>query len=150
VAGDGIADELAGALGQLLLRNNRARLYDSIVEGIGGVDATTYPVLSGLARVGPATASELAGQIGLDRTVTTRYATRLEAAGLIERVAHPTDARATQLSLTPTGRRAIASMRTRLSRLVRHAISSWTVEEQATFVHLLHRFTDSVSAGTFP
>ncbi len=141
-----VATELAGTFAQLLLRTNRARLYDSLVEGVAGVDTATYPVLSGLARIGPATASELAEQIGLDRTVTTRYATRLEAAGLVARVPHPTDARATNLSLTGTGRRAIATMRTRLIKLVSEATSTWTVEEQASFNRLLRRFTDDVLA----
>lgn len=48
-----------------------------------GIDTTAYPVLSGLARLGPTTATQLAATIGVDRTVTTRYASRLEAAGLL-------------------------------------------------------------------
>jgi hypothetical protein len=32
-------------LGRLLLRSTRTYLYDQLVAGIDGVDATTYPVL---------------------------------------------------------------------------------------------------------
>lgn len=40
---------------------------------------TTYPVLSGLGRLGPTTATHLASVIGVDRSATTRYASKLEA-----------------------------------------------------------------------
>lgn len=53
--------EVAEALGQLLRRGARTRLYSGLTEGLGeAVDEVTYPVLSGLARTGPSSAAELA------------------------------------------------------------------------------------------
>jgi DNA-binding MarR family transcriptional regulator len=49
----------------------------------------------------------------LDRTATTRYASRLESAGLLRRAPDPEDARATRLELTSAGRAAVAAMRRR-------------------------------------
>ena len=70
------------------------------------------------ARIGPTTATELATAIGLDRTATTRYASRLQAAGL---------------ELTPAGHRAVAAMR--------RMLSTWKRDEAEQFAASLERFT---------
>ena len=128
-------------LGRLLLRSTRTYLYDQLVAGVDGVDATTYPVLSGLARTGPTTATELAAAIGLDRTATTRYATRLQAAGLLQRASDNQDRRAIRLELTPAGQEAVAAMRHTLSQLFDDMLSTWKRDEAEQFVTSLERFT---------
>ena len=143
------AEQIATALGALLLRGNRSHLYDRLTEGVDGVDSTTYPVLSGLARSGPATASRLADVIGLDRTVTTRYATRLERAGLVTRAADADDGRATRLSLTPEGRRAVQAMRAALASILADALRTSEPEEIEIFARVLQRLLDAlVPPGT--
>jgi DNA-binding MarR family transcriptional regulator len=128
-------------VGRLLLRSTRTYLYDQLVTGVDGVDATTYPVLSGLARIGPTTATELAAAIGLDRTATTRYASRLQAAGLLHRVSDVQDRRAIRLELTPAGHEAVAAMRRTLSQLFDDMLSTWKRDEAEQFVASLERFT---------
>jgi DNA-binding MarR family transcriptional regulator len=127
-----------------LLRSTRARLYDRLIEGVDGVDVTTYPVLSGLARTGPTSASRLAEAIGLDRSATTRYATRLEAAGLLRRVVDHNDARATQLELTAAGRAAIAKMRKTLSSAFDELLGSWSTARAERFATGLEHFTEQL------
>jgi DNA-binding MarR family transcriptional regulator len=124
---------IAGTLGTLLLRSNRAHLYQALIGSREGLDESTYPVLSGLARIGPATATELAEQIGLDRTVTTRHASRLENAGLLTRRPHDGDARATTLELTEQGQRCIAHARTQLDGLLLKAMADWPAERIRAF-----------------
>jgi DNA-binding MarR family transcriptional regulator len=133
------AADIASAFGPLLLRQTRAQLYGRMTRDIAGVDEVTYPVLSGLARSGSTTASRLAEQIGLDRTVTTRHASRLEQAGLIARTPDPGDARATVLQLTPAGRTAVSAMRTRLEETIAEALSTWTPAEADRFAGDLGR-----------
>jgi DNA-binding MarR family transcriptional regulator len=128
-------------LGRLLLRSTRTYLYDQLVTGVDGVDATTYPVLSGLARIGPTTATELASAIGLDRTATTRYASRLQAAGLLHRVSDDQDRRAIRLELTLAGHQAVAAMRRTLSQLFDDMLSTWKRDEAEQFATSLERFT---------
>jgi len=128
-------------LGRLLLRSTRTYLYDQLVTGVDGVDATTYPVLSGLARVGPTTATELAAAIGLDRTATTRYASRLQDAGLLRRAADGLDRRAIRLELTQAGYQAIATMRRSLSQVFDDMLSTWSRTEAEQFATSLERFT---------
>ena len=132
------------ALGTLLLRSTRARLYDRLIEGVDGVDVTTYPVLSGLARTGPTSASRLAEAIGLDRSATTRYATRLEAAGLLRRAVDHNDARATQLELTTAGRAAIARMRKTLGAAFDETLASWSAAKAERFATGLEEFTEQL------
>lgn len=70
-----MARDLEQVLGQLLLRRNRSALYDAILDSApAAVDRQTYPVLSGLARLGPQSAARLADEVGIDRSGASRYA----------------------------------------------------------------------------
>ncbi|AOR30385.1 MarR family transcriptional regulator [Streptomyces fodineus] len=142
-----VGHEIADALGALLRRSTRARLYARLTDGLGeAVDEATYPVLSGLARTGPCSAADLAGEIGLDRSGVTRRATRLEEAGLLRREPDPDDRRATLLALTQTGQQAVKTTRQRLAALIEASLASWPPEEAQSFARQLHRF---VATGPF-
>ena len=127
------------ALGRFLIRGNRKYLYDQVVAGLDGVDTTTYPVLSGLARTGPTTATRLAAAVGLDRTATTRYATRLETAGMLRRVPDPDDGRSTTLELTPRGDAAVAAARRILATIFDEIMAGWSDPDAERFVTALER-----------
>lgn len=74
-----------------------------------GPDGLTYPslrVLESLHCEGPAKMKVLADSLGLSARNMTTVADSLESDGLIRRVAHPSDRRATLLELTATGRAA--------------------------------------------
>ena len=136
---------IEAAIGQLLRRSTRAHLYENMVAGLDGVDATTYPVLSGVARWQPVSATNLALEIGIDRTATTRYASRLQQAGLIDRVPDPTDARATLIRLTAAGERVVATMRERLVDHLETATADWPESEAQQFASALERLVDTLS-----
>jgi DNA-binding MarR family transcriptional regulator len=131
-------------LGRLLLRTNRSVLYGSLVDGITGVDETTYPVLSGLARVGPTTATDLSSAVGLDRSAVTRYLSRLESAGLVVRSADGTDARATRVDLTPKGRRTVDAMRRRLDDTLDDILNTWSEVDAERFAVAFERFVTAL------
>ncbi|MCQ9388526.1 MarR family transcriptional regulator [Brevibacterium sp. 50QC2O2] len=135
-------EQVAEALGVILQRDVRRRMYTQLTEGLGeGVNESTYPVLSGLARSGPATAKELAGTVGLDRSVVSRHATALETAGLITRGTDPRDVRWTQLSLSTAGEEAVAVMRSRLTRLMDEFLEHWPADAQEQFATMMSAFT---------
>lgn len=134
------AEELAEALARFLQRRNRARLYGALTKGLGpGIDEATYPVLSGVARFGPATSVGLAGDVGIDRSVVSRHAGRLVRAGLLVREPDPDDGRATRLALSPTGADAVAVMRGRLARFLGSALEDWTDDDARRVVDGLSR-----------
>ncbi|WP_018680151.1 MarR family winged helix-turn-helix transcriptional regulator [Actinokineospora enzanensis] len=138
---DELGSRLESALGELLQRRTRVDLYADLVAGIGrGLDITSYPILSGLARTGPSTANALGGRIGLDRSGVSRHATRLEEGGLLARTPDPDDARGTLLTLTEEGERVVALLRTRLARLFDDWLADWPPDEAAAFVTGLERF----------
>ena len=142
-----VGHEIADALGTLLKRGTRTQLYQRLTNGLGqAVDETTYPVLSGLARTGPCSAADLAGEIGLDRSGVTRRATRLEEAGLLRREPDPRDGRATLLALSEAGQQTVETTRARLAAHIEAALASWPPDEARTFAHQLHRF---VTTGPF-
>ncbi|MFT3851718.1 MAG: MarR family transcriptional regulator [Ilumatobacteraceae bacterium] len=134
-------EQLAEVLGLLLHRGTRAHLYASLTEGIDPtVDEATYPVLSGIARFGPCNAASLAHDIGLDRSVVSRHASRLERGGLLLRTPDPDDRRSTLLSLSEPGREAVAAMRRRLATIFDDHLATWPPAEAREFTTRLHRF----------
>ncbi|MER7849362.1 MarR family transcriptional regulator [Kitasatospora sp. NPDC096077] len=142
-----VGHEIADALGTLLKRGTRAQLHRRLTEGLGpAVDEATYPLLSGLARTGPLSAADLAGEIGLDRSGVTRRATRLEEAGLLRRDPDPADRRATLLALTDAGHRAVDTTRQRLAAHIEESLAAWPPGEARAFARQLHRF---VTTGPF-
>jgi hypothetical protein len=51
-------EQVADALGRILRRSSRSRLYGELTADLGpAVDEATYPVLSGLGRFGPLSAA---------------------------------------------------------------------------------------------
>lgn len=140
---DSTGQDIAHALGLLLRRSTRARLYTRLTEGLGeAVDDLTYPVLSGLARTGPRSAADLGREIGLDRTTVTRRADRLEQAGLLERRPDPADGRATLLALTDDGHTVVTVARQRLTDAIQDSLTTWPQADARTFARLLHRFVE--------
>ncbi|MDO4606491.1 MAG: MarR family transcriptional regulator [Bowdeniella nasicola] len=131
-------DDVAVALGKLLRRDVRQRLYTRLTDGVAdGVSEATYPVLSGLERSGPSTAAELAMFIGLDRSVVSRHATTLEHTGLLTRTPDPRDRRWTALTLTDAGEAAVTVMRQRLTALINEFLADWPAEQTRLLLALL-------------
>jgi DNA-binding MarR family transcriptional regulator len=129
------------ALGLLLQRRHRARIYGELLEPFAGVvDEATYPVLSGIGRAGATTSAKLGVEIGLDRSVVSRHSDRLEALGLVHRSPDPDDARATLLRLTDEGEAVLARLRERLATIFQRRLDRWPPEQAAAFVVGLERF----------
>ncbi|WP_025351003.1 MarR family winged helix-turn-helix transcriptional regulator [Nocardia nova] len=139
-----LARDLEQALGQLLLRRNRRSLYDAVLEAAPtGVDRQTYRVLSGLARLGPQSAARLADEVGIDRSGASRYADRLESAGLLERSPDPSDGRATLLTLTPAGLDAVAVLRDALTRHLATRIADWPAGQAQALIDGIRLLVDA-------
>lgn len=135
--------QVAESVARMLRRSSRAGLYRELTAGLDpAVNEFSYPVISGLARTGPSTAARLAAEIGIDRSVASRHADRLERVGLLRREPHPSDRRGTLLVLTPEGQQLVAAMRGRLAGVIGRYLSSWPPGEAAAFARFLRRFTE--------
>jgi DNA-binding MarR family transcriptional regulator len=88
-----------------------------------GSDGLSYPrlcLLEALHCQGPTKMKTLADRVGLSARNLTAMADSLECEGLVRRVAHPTDRRATLLELTCEGQAAAeASLTPRLAEISR-------------------------------
>jgi DNA-binding MarR family transcriptional regulator len=83
-----------------------ARFAHAFLRFLDGKSGFTYPrlrVLEALHCDGPVTMRPLADSLGLSARNLTALADSLESDGLVRRVAHPTDRRATILEITDTG-----------------------------------------------
>lgn len=82
-------------------------------EAGGGLSPSLTAALATVERHGPLTPSELAEREGTKRPAATRIVARLEADGLVERAADPSDGRVALIAATPAGRALLARVRRR-------------------------------------
>jgi DNA-binding MarR family transcriptional regulator len=143
-----VGPQIAEALGVILQRGFRAGFYGPVTDELGGVvDRATYPVLSAVDRIGPSSAAVLGVEIGLDRSVVSRRASRLVGAGLLTGIEDPADARATLLTLTAAGHKIVAQRRNRLAALMAARVADWDANDRSTFAELLARFAGLRTLG---
>lgn len=134
---------IAEALGKILGRAFRGRLYSDLTHGIAeGLNESTYPVLSAVARAdGSPSARDIALEVGTDRSVVSRRAATLAAAGLIDTVGGP-DRRAVYYALTSLGTEATTVMRRRLDAVIAEHIGDWAQDDISRFARLLTTFSE--------
>src|SRR6187549_3935341 len=68
------------------------------------ISVTQCYALQALSRGGAMRLTELAESLMLDKSTTSRVVETLERKGYVRRAAHPDDARAMQIDMTPKGR----------------------------------------------
>jgi DNA-binding MarR family transcriptional regulator len=80
---------------------------------------------------------EVARRLHLSTPTVTKAATRMEAAGLLARHPHPTDARLVRLHLTARGRGLEKTVADEMSRLAERALATLDGPERCQLVHYL-------------
>ncbi|MDU0288163.1 MarR family winged helix-turn-helix transcriptional regulator [Saccharothrix longispora] len=124
-----------------LLTRTTEDFFERTAGGISaGLRRGTASPLFVLHRTGPLRVSQLAEELGLDRTTVTRHLDDLESRGLVARQPDERDRRATVASLTPAAQDYLDDMRVRNRALIRRICADWTREERAVFGRLLPRF----------
>jgi DNA-binding MarR family transcriptional regulator len=98
-----------------------------------------------LARLGEVPVSRYGAELGVPRSTITNLVDRLEHAGLVDRVASPSDRRVTLVRLTETGQDAVEA-RTRISESdVGRGILALDPTDQTMLAELLERVVASQS-----
>lgn len=92
------AARLQAVIGRIQRRSRPSRPGD-------GLSPTQVVVLTAVVHNGPLRLSDLAAAEGLNPTLLSRVAAKLEGAGLVRRTRDPTDGRAARLEATTRGRR---------------------------------------------
>src|SRR5215217_3130607 len=88
--------------------------------------------LASIERHGPLTPSELARIERIQRPTATRIVARLEEAGLVERVADPTDGRSFTVAINAEGRTLMNKLRTRKNAYLARRLRELDEDDLAT------------------
>jgi len=116
------------------------RAAGAALEESCGLSLLSFEVLIRLLRApdGRLTMSEIADQTVHTSGGTTRLVDRIEAAGLVRRVACPNDRRTTYVEMTDTGVTALESATTaHLEHIEEHLMSRLTADERSVLISAL-------------
>ena len=124
---------------QLLNRAQRAlqRWIESRPESWEGISAAQVGLLFVLQSRGDAAIGEIAAELGVAPAAVTNLSKRMQAAGMVERVADAHDARLTRLCMTGAGREASARAGEVLVELNARLTEGFTPEELQTVARWL-------------
>ncbi|OCB16490.1 hypothetical protein A5689_02310 [Mycobacterium intracellulare subsp. yongonense] len=124
------------------------RVADDAAETLPG-GSRAYLVLTALAATEdkPPTQLELAGQVGLDRTVMTYLLDDLEGLGLLSRRPNPQDRRARHVILTREGRSRLQRVRNDLAAAESRLLVELSEQQRAQFRELLVRVALTAQRG---
>ena len=134
----------------LILRTNRARIYEDLLHGAGvQMEKALYPVLSAAAAIGPARVSEIAALLGLNPTTVSRHLASLEEMGFVSRSTSDEDARAAAVGLTEAGQDAVDALRRVRRGLFAELLGDFKDDELERFAGYLGRLFHAfeVAAG---
>jgi len=119
-------EEVAGRLRSAVNRLQR-RLRQ---ESLGGLSPAQASALGSVSRHGSPTLGELAAIEQVQPPTMTRIVASLAEAGMVTRVADPTDRRSARARITPAGERALERMRTRKNAFLVRRLGELGPDEQ--------------------
>jgi DNA-binding MarR family transcriptional regulator len=126
----------------------RLRSFDLIQARAGvDVDRSGIVILATLHRLGPLRLSDLAADIGLDRSTLSRQVAAVVRGGYVQKLDDVADARASLLTLTPRGHAARRKLAAAWQDIVVELLADWTPEDQAQLGGLLGRLASQVRSG---
>lgn len=115
-----------------------------------GVTADQFVLLATLARGHALTQRELARRMSSDPSTVRAMLVLLEKLGLVERDAHPSDARARTVSLTATGKRTFRKLWTAGNPVRAKLLDALLPGEAETLLALLTRVADALTPDGVP
>jgi DNA-binding MarR family transcriptional regulator len=110
------------------------------------MDRAAYLLLRRLDADGPQRVAELAVALGLDGSTVTRQVTTLEDAGQVRRSAHPSDARATLVTATAAGRRAMEALRRHRQERIALLLHGWSPQERSELARVVGHLNAALRA----
>ncbi|MGH9046859.1 MAG: MarR family winged helix-turn-helix transcriptional regulator, partial [Acidimicrobiales bacterium] len=102
-----------------------------------GFTRAQIAVLETVANRGPIRLSDLAAVEGMNPTMLSRVAQKLERPGLIRRHPHPVDGRAALLEVTPAGRRLFERIRTERTDQLSLELEALSADERRLLIEAL-------------
>lgn len=107
------------------------------------LDPGAITMVSILSHDGPQRPSHLATKMVTGASNVSKIVARLSTAGLVERVADPTDARAQRVELSTAGHQVAATFVRAGNGMVDELLDGWQENDRAEFTRLLSKFEES-------
>nr|WP_246280572.1 MarR family transcriptional regulator [Nocardioides daedukensis] len=126
-----------------MLRRTQA-IHVRTASGEVELERSSYGILCLLADEGPQRLGAIATTFRLDPSTITRQAQAVVRLGLAEKTVDETDRRASVLSLTEVGTKAVVEARDHRRRMLDAMLTEWSEEERTSFLDAITRFNDTV------
>ncbi|HEY6631891.1 MAG TPA: MarR family transcriptional regulator [Rhizobiaceae bacterium] len=149
-----MVEDVVRALGFLTLGTRMKRLGEwlqadtqRIIDGLGApLQASQYPFLAAVDRLGPITVGELADAIGITQPGATRTVGQLVELGVLESATAPDDQRRRIVSLTEEGKRLVAAAKRDVWPRIKDAIASLCADVDGPLLDQLTTIEDGLAA----
>lgn len=114
------------------------RLFEQRLRPLG-FGMAYLPVVFALEETGDLQQRDLAARAHVEQPTMAALLTRMERDGLIAREPHPTDKRATYISLTARAKARVPKARQQMYEVAERALAGFSDRERATLLALLRR-----------
>ena len=111
-----------------------------------GVRAGQQHILRVLWRQDCQTPGQIARRLDLATPTVTKMTSRMEAAGLVERLPHPSDRRLVRICLTDRGRKLQGVFNEELAAMTERALRSMAPRLRRQLIRALHQIHDNLAA----
>jgi MarR family transcriptional regulator, organic hydroperoxide resistance regulator len=135
-----VARDVFRTLGNTV-RTIRARV-DRSLQSVG-LRLGQYQVLRHLWEQDGLTPREIAERLDVEMPTVTRTVQRMVRDGLVQRQAHPADARSVRIYLTKRGQELRASLVSIVEEETERSLRGFSPQERATFVRMLERISEN-------
>ena len=104
---------------------------------LAGLTPTQLAALATIGKTGPMRLGDLAAAEGIAPSTLTRLVTALEDSGYVRRLADPSDARASTLTITPHGQDALQRIRAETTLMLTASLELLTPDQRAALAEAL-------------
>lgn len=147
----GDIDGLERALARLVRRANTPRVHDRLALRAGvPLDHALYVTLVRIGDRAPIRLTDLAQDLGVDVSTSSRQVRALEDKGLVDRCGDDRDRRVAQLSLSAAGRSLLAAARTARLEALAAVLARWPDRDIALLGELVERLLDDLDETVGP
>jgi DNA-binding MarR family transcriptional regulator len=110
-----------------------------------GDSVNLVATLQAVRAYGPVRVSALADHLMTEMSTISRRLSALEAKGLVDRIADPTDRRAQLTKLAPAGTELLGQMRSASGTALAASLHSWSAADLRTLLEMLRRLDSDLS-----
>lgn len=136
-------DDPIGEIHRAIITVSRSARIQAIRES--NLSLVALAILSYVDNTADPTATDLAGEYGLDKSTVSRQLADLERQALLRRVPDATRARMQLLKLTAKGRRCLSAARTSQRKRLGKKLGNWPAADVVAFSRLLSRFASATN-----